>query len=350
MITSVRLQNFRSYKDSAFEFEPGVNIIIGPNGSGKTNLLESLLVICRGSSYRSHEADLIAHKKNWSRVDAYLENNQHRVYKIKLANERLDKTFEIDDKVLRRLPFDQTLPIVLFEPNQLQLLTTSPDQRRLFIDSLLEQTDAQFGSDKQAYNRALSQRNRLLKLQPSDIAKQIFVWNIRLSELGAKIVEKRLELLKVFNKNLPKTYRALAVNKDTLDLEYVSKHSQQNYASSLLKKLDDNLQKETASGFTLYGPHRDDITINLNHRSIQATASRGEVRTILLGLKMQEVNLVSEFRGTKPALLLDDVFGELDGGRRKSLTDFLEGYQTFITTTDADIVLKNFKHINAIVL
>jgi DNA replication and repair protein RecF len=350
MITSIRLQNFRSYTDEAFEFETGVNIIIGPNGSGKTNLLESLLMACRGVSYRSRDGDMVAHKKDWARIDAYTQTNEHRVVKLKRYNERVIKSFEVNDKPLARLLLNRTVPVVLFEPNQLQLLTTSPDQRRAFLDELLEQTDAMFALDKRAYNRALAQRNRLLKLNPSDLAKQIFVWNIRLSELSSKIVEKRVKLIELFNQSLPRAYQSLANSKDQLQLTYLSKHDTATYGTALLRKFEANLDKEVHQGFTLYGPHRDDMQILLNNQPIQSSASRGEVRTILLGLKMQEVELVSNHRGVKPLLLLDDVFGELDGMRRKMLTDFLDDYQTFITTTDADIVLKNFKHINAIAL
>lgn len=350
MITSIRIQNFRSYKDAAFEFEDGVNIIIGPNGSGKTNLLEAILVACRGTSYRSKDIDLLSHNADWARLEATLQSSQQRDVKIKRQNDRAIKSFEIDDKPLHRLLLRHSLPVVLFEPNQLLLLTTSPDQRRLFLDEILEQTDITFSQDKKAYNRALSQRNKLLKQKPSDITKQIFVWNVRLSELGTKIAQKRAELISTFNKTLSNAYQNIAHSKDKLELGYVSKHKIDNYGSELLKKLEQNLYKEQLQGFTLYGPHRDDMSILLNKQPIQTTASRGEVRTILLGLKMQEVMLIGDYREAKPVLLLDDVFGELDGMRRKALTEFLDSYQTFITTTDADIVLKNFKHINAIAL
>lgn len=350
MITSIRLQNFRSYDDEAFDFEPGVNIIIGPNGSGKTNLLEALLVSCTGKSYRTKDIDLIAHSKDWARIDAYKETSDQRVIKLKKYGEGTSKNFEIDEKPLKRLMMIHTLPAVLFEPNQLQLLTTSPDQRRQFIDELLEQTDPLFIQDKRNYVRSLAQRNRLLKTRPADVRNDIFVWNVRLSELGAKIVKKRLELLKKFNKNMTPAYQALAGSKERLTLTYISKHSLDNYASDLLKKYEQNIDKELMQGYTLYGPHRDDIKIELNGRPIQTNASRGEVRTILLGLKMQEVELVTASRSARPILLLDDVFGELDGRRRRALTEFLSSYQTFITTTDADIVVKNFKHINPIAL
>jgi DNA replication and repair protein RecF len=350
MITSIRLQNFRSYKNAAFEFEEGVNIIIGPNGSGKTNLLESLLVVSKGESYRSHDVDLIDVNKPWARLDAVDSNNDTRVIKLQRSGERVLKSFVINEKPLKRLLLQHTLAVVLFEPNQLQLLTTSPDQRRLFIDELLSQTDPFFVNIKRSYNRALAQRNRLLKQQPRNVSEQIFVWNIRLSELGSQIAKKRLELIELFNKNLTTAYQSIAHSKDKLVLEYVSKHAANDYATQLLKKLESNLDKELAQGFTLYGPHRDDISIHLNKQIIQTSASRGEVRTILLALKMQEVQLINSVREIRPMLLLDDVFGELDGIRRKALTEFLADYQTFITTTDADVVLKNFKDTNMIAL
>lgn len=350
MITSLRLQNFRSYVDYALEFDGGVNIIIGQNGSGKTNLLEALLVACRGSSYRAKDIDLVHHEKDWARTDAYLGTNEHRVAKIQIKEDKSIKSFEIDDKLLRRLMLERTIPTVLFEPNQLQSLTTSPDQRRLFVDELLEQTDRTFTQDKRAYNRALAQRNRLLKHNQPNLSQHIFVWNVRLSELGEKIASKRAELISRFNKNLVGVYQSISLSTDKLSLAYTSKHNLNNYASELLAKLEQSLPKEILQGYTLYGPHRDDIAILLNKKPVQTTASRGEVRTILLSLKMEEVKLIEEQRDQKPLLLLDDVFGELDGVRRKALTDFLRDHQAFITTTDADVIQKNFTRSSNIVV
>lgn len=341
MITSIRLQNFRSYRDTAFEFDPGVNIIVGPNGSGKTNLLESLLVICRGSSYRSKDNELLNTKKDWARIDMLSSNNQTRSVKYQRQGERIQKSFILDDKPLTRLNLPKQLPAVLFEPAQL-LTFTSPELRRVFIDELLEQTDPTFASIKSSYSRALSQRNRLLKLHPPSIKEQVFVWNVRLSELGSQIATKRHQLITRLTKELKDTYQTIANTKDKLTINYKSKHPIDSYASSLLKQLESNLEKELASGFTLYGPHRDDIGISINNQLIQNSASRGEVRTVMLVLKMIEAKLIEEVREHKPIFLLDDVFGELDGSRRKALTKFLRDHQSFITTTDADIVLKSY--------
>ena len=350
MITSIRLQNFRSYEDSSFEFEAGVNIIIGPNTSGKTNLLEALLLLCKGGSYRNKLEEVIRHNQPWARLDAFIAPDQKRVLKIE-AGKTQPKSFEINDKLAKRLSFEQKIPTILFEPNQLQLLTTSPEQRRQFIDELLEQTDNEFASHKRAYMRIIAQRNNLLKRHPTNLKEQIFVWNLRMSEFAASIVKKRLELIEKLNRSITENYRQIAMGKDTVLLSYQTSCNTSNYATSLLKKLEDNLQQDLQRGFTNYGPHRDDINVELNDRNILATASRGEIRSLLLALKFEEVKLVEAARAEKPILLLDDVFGELDARRRKSLTEFLMDYQSFITTTDADVVQKNFtKNSNIIAL
>jgi len=121
MITSLRIKNFRSYGDQSFEFEAGVNIVVGPNASGKTNLLEAILVLCRGSSYRARDIDLVQNDQEWARLDSTDEQNQTRVVKLQKQGEKIDKTFEIDEQTRKRLNFAQTIPIVLTNCNQLRL-------------------------------------------------------------------------------------------------------------------------------------------------------------------------------------------------------------------------------------
>src|SRR5579875_569645 len=167
MFSSTRLQHFRSYKDGSFEFQPNVNIIVGPNGSGKTNLLEALLVSATGSSYRARDVDLIQFEQAWGRIDTVLSNQLERT--TKLRREPPSKQYEFAGKPLRRLNFAQKLPIVLFEPDHLQLLTGSPELRRNYLDDLLEQADPSFGAIRRHYRRSLQQRNALLKhAKPSE--------------------------------------------------------------------------------------------------------------------------------------------------------------------------------------
>lgn len=339
MITDIRLQNFRSYVDDSFELSPGVNIIVGPNASGKTNLLEAVQVVCLGSSYRGHDNQLIRFDRPWARIDAHTRTGQ-RTVKLKRLEEHISRSFEIDNKAFSHLGLPKTLPVVLFEPNHLQLLHGAPDTRRAFLDDLLEQTVTGFGALRKQYRRALLQRNALLKKQGGK--NQLFAWNIRLSELGGRLAVYRDELAKDIDSSIGELYQALSHGKAEVRIEYHSACVKQNYSSSLLKKLEAHTELDYARGFTSHGPHRDDLKVVLNDHLAQEAASRGETRTLLLALKIIELRLIEKTRGAKPLLLLDDVFSELDGARRRALTDFLSGYQTFITTTDADVVIQHF--------
>ena len=342
MITDLRLQHFRSYTDAAFELGPGVNIIVGPNASGKTNLLESVLLVARGGSYRAKDVDVVSFGADWTRLDADLPDGQ-RVVKIqKIGDDRAIKTFELDGQELSRLTAARSLPIVLFEPSHLLLLNSSPDLRRTFLDDLLEQITPGFGATRRHYKRVLAQRNSSLKKNPRDLREQIFVWNIRLGELGGQIVRQRSHLVERFKERTSELYSRLSGKEHDTRLNYRSQFAHEQYETALLHKLEASLELDTARGFTAHGPHRDDLEVFIGGHAVQESASRGEIRTMVLALKIMELQLIEELRDQKPMLLLDDVFSELDGKRRHALTDFLKNYQTFITTTDADMVVAHF--------
>lgn len=340
MITDLRLQKFRSYKDTSFELNPSVNIIVGPNASGKTNLLEAILVLASGSSYRAKDAELVQHSKPWARLDAHLLNGGLRTAKITLEP-TAGKSFEIDNKTYKRLGLAHSLPTVLFEPNHLLLLSGSPERRRDYLDDLLEQTTPGYGSLRRQYRRALAQRNALLK-QSHGATANLFPWDVRLSQLAGQVVRARHELAERLNSKAGKLYGTLSGTKTKVGLAYEASWSPENYESQLLKKLENDHELDRLRGFTGSGPHREDLAVTFNGRPAQETASRGEVRTAILALKILEVELIEALRDSKPILLLDDVFSELDGKRRHALTDYLAPYQTFITTTDADVVLQHF--------
>lgn len=395
MISNLRLQHFRSYTDEAFEFSPSVNIIVGPNASGKTNLLEAILVLSRGSSYRVKDADLVAYDQPWARLDAQVSfevtdrthspldqviasqadsirlpeaisspsmaedrrggdsvvigNHEARIFgestlrTVKLINEpRPSKTYEIEGKVYRRLLASKTLPVVIFEPNHLAMLSGSPDLRRSYLDDLLEQLDPLFGRLRKDYRRVLTQRNALLKHQGMAAAGQVFPWNIRLGEIGGAIVAARRQLVDAINSQATELYTSLAHAPYEVELKYESPLPLNGYASALLRALEANFAKDVARGFTGAGPHREDLSLLLNGKPSQISASRGEARTAVLMLKVMELQLLDQARGVRPLLLLDDVFSELDGARRRALTGYLQDYQTFITTTDADVVVQHF--------
>ena len=347
MIQDIRLQHFRSYDDDSFEFSPSVNIIVGPNASGKTNLLESILVVARGGSYRAKDSELITFGHSWARLDARTENST-RVIKI-MTDPLPRKTYELNGDVFSRLTQHHTLPVVLFEPNHLSLLSGSPELRRSFLDDLLEQTKPGYGTLRRTYRRTLSQRNSLLKKGLQVARPQMFAWNIRLSEQAGKIVKARMELVETLNGRLNTLYKDLSHAQTETALHYYSPLLLHNYETQLLKQLESHLETDVIRGFTSFGPHREDMLVHFDGHLASETASRGETRTLVLALKIIELEILKEARDQTPILLLDDVFSELDGTRRRALTSYLEQYQTFITTTDADVVIKHFTEIARII-
>jgi DNA replication and repair protein RecF len=350
MISDIRLQHFRSYTDDTFEFAPGVNIIVGPNASGKTNLLEAILVTARGSSYRVKDGELVQYEQPWARLDAHVSGsddsdntNEMSLRTIKLINDPTPgKTYEIEGRTYRRLMANRMLPVVVFEPNHLFMLSGGPDLRRAYLDELLEQINPAYNRARKDYRRVLAQRNTLLKRLGHEAAGQIFPWNVRLSELGGTLARARMELLDDMNITASELYGSLAHHDTEIELRYESKLPADSYASALLRALEHNFALDVARGFTGAGPHREDISVLIRGRPAQTSASRGEARTAVLMLKVMELRLLEQSRGLRPLLLLDDVFSELDGARRQALTGYLQDYQTFITTTDADVVIHHF--------
>jgi DNA replication and repair protein RecF len=347
MIHDIRLQQFRSYADETFEFTPGVNIIVGPNASGKTNLLEAILVAARGSSYRVKDMELVQYDQPWARLDVH-DDTGLRTIKIVLEPKPV-KTYEIEGKLYRRLSLQKTIPTVIFEPNHMFMFGGAPELRRGYLDDLLEQLRPTYATLRKDYRRVLAQRNALLKRLAADRGSRtadpighLFPWNLRLSELGGRIARARFELLSDMHERASELYSSLAHKQTAIDLSYDSKLAADTYESVLLKALEHNLDLDIARGFTGAGPHREDLRVLIDGKPAQTSASRGETRTAILMLKVMELQLLEQARGQAPLLLLDDVFSELDGKRRQALTSYLRDYQTFITTTDADVVIHHF--------
>jgi DNA replication and repair protein RecF len=241
-----------------------------------------------------------------------------------------------------------SLPVVLFEPNHLQLLSGGPEGRRAYLDDLLEQTEPGYGSLRRQYKRTLAQRNALLKQhQPGHT--RLFPWNVRLSELGGQIVRSRSRLVEQMNRQIGQLYHELSHTATETSLVYEARWPAESYETNLLKKLEASTETDSMRGFTSAGPHREDLVVYFDGHPAHEAASRGESRTLVLGMKILELQLVQAARGATPLLLLDDVFSELDGARRRALTGYLRDYQTFITTTDADVVIQNFTETTRII-
>ncbi len=335
MISSIKLKNFRSYSSATFEFSNKTNIILGKNGAGKTNILEAILFLAVGKSYRASDNDLITYNQTTSQIEGVF-NDRKRT--IKTDTEK-NKIITVNNSNYKRMQFAQTIPVVLFEPEFMQILSRGPDMRRDYFDALLARINPSYQTLVNKYKRTLAQRNNLLKTRNFS-SDEIFVWNIKISELGGIIAQNRYEIISEINKEASKIYSDLASKKHTINISYDSKITLDNYSNNLLKGLEKNIHIDKEQGFTSLGPHRDDFSFCINKKDVTTSASRGESRTLLLTMKIIETKLIKKARDIPPILLLDDVFSELDEDRQGKLIDFLYDNQVIITTTTITPLMK----------
>jgi DNA replication and repair protein RecF len=337
---SLALHNFRSYSRYAVALGDGVNIIVGPNGSGKTNLLEAIYVLSTGGTFRGSERDLVAHSSDWFRLEGVWDDQQRIMTYQTLSAQKAEKQFNIDGAKKVRLTHSQRVPVVLFEPDHLRLLTDSPSARRNYLDGLLISLQSDYSWLKHQFERVLLQRNNLLKsrLAPGALDDSLFVWDIKFAELASNVVGRRRDLVEAISSRLSDLYSDIARKKSVVEMHYVSSIPAENYQAQVLHSLQRRRSDDMIRGFTTVGPQRDDFKLILNGSPAEASASRGETRTLLLALKIVEFELISKQSGHQPLLLLDDVFSELDASRRQALAGLTKSCQTIITTTDADAI------------
>ena len=343
--TSLSLHNLRSYDFFSTELDPHVTLILGKNGSGKTTLLEALYVMHRGTSFRGRDRDMIAHSASAGEIKLVLSDSPDRKTRLQETDANtIAKSFTVEGKTTARLPAKYRLPVVLFEPDELRLLSSSPQRRRDFIDTILAHLDPRYDALLRRYQRTLLQRNELLKqhehLDIKTWESHLFAWDIKYAELAQAVVGARTDFVAIANQHLGRLYSSMAGSEHDITLRYVCHLPLETYQQSLVRALEKTRTADAHRGFTSYGPHRDDIAISINGFPASETASRGEMRTIMLAFKLLEVELQQEAFATAPLILMDDVFSELDIEREKWLMHALEPYQTIITATDLRDELK----------
>lgn len=342
MVRWLQLTNFRSYKDARYELGSAATVVVGPNASGKTNLLEALYVLATTGSFRARHGELVNHGADETlyRIVAGLEDDEVAfgyhdtgTTATKRATRNNVKS-SLVDHVGR-------LHVVLFEPNDLLLIFGGPDRRRKFLDGVLVQTSKPYLKTLHAYRRVLAQRNKLLSDWTGD-TNTLFAWNVQLADLAADIHQQRQRFLMHINQLASERYAAIAGATQDLELRYISTvtvEETDTYATAFLAALQASQQRDIGAGFTTIGPHRDDISIQFRGGDISTRASRGEMRTVILVLKLAELDYIEKHTSATPLLLLDDVFSELDADRRRYLIATLKDRQAIITTTDADHVV-----------
>lgn len=320
-----------------------MNIFIGKNAQGKTNLLESIYLCATGSSFRtSRDSELINFYKRQAYVGVNINHkNGKKLVEIKLDRDKPKRVkinrIELDS--LRELNND--LNVVVFSPEDLKIVKGGPVERRNFLDHAISQIRPVYKYNLGRYNKILYQRNNLLKSPKpkEEIMKLIEIFDIQMAKVGTDIILSRKEFLNVLSNYASLIHKNLTLKHEDLYLKYTSNinfksNSRKEIENLFLEQLSHTIQKDLVTGNTGIGPHRDDIEIKLNNINSRIFGSQGQQRTVVLSIKLAQVELINMERGDYPVLLLDDVFSELDEQRREYLSRSFNKMQTVITSTD----------------
>lgn len=331
------LQNFRSYTKSQFTFSEGVTVTLGPNTAGKTNLLEAIHLLSTGKSFRSQQdEDLIHFNQSLARVEGELDDKTSLTVLVgkgtAFGKKNLVKKYLVNNVPKRRIDFASFLPIVLFSPIDLALVTDSPGNRRRFLDHVLDQVDKEYRASFMTYEKAIRQRNALLqKVKETGRRgneKMFETWDNLVILHGQKITQKREEFIGMLNSAKKPVFEFLI----TYDKSVISKERLEQYKDA-----------EMGAGVTLVGPHRDDFFVYMDtDKEVKSFGSRGQQRLAVLQLKLLEMQHIEEVLDKKPLLLLDDIFSELDNGHIRLVSEMIGGNQTILTTTHKEFAGNEF--------
>lgn len=333
-LAKISLHSFRNHYQKEFTFNRGLNILVGPNGAGKTNLLEAIAYLSIGRSFRYHQdKDLISLGSAGFRLHGLVYREQRKI-EITLVYHPGKKELTINREPQRLLELLGIIPTITFSPDDLYLVKGSPAIRRQFLDREISQLDRSYCHSLLTYRRVLNQRNLLLRQIKAGQAREeeLQPWDQQLVSSGIALVKKRGEVVEKWSVLARQFYASLVEKPENIYIYYrPSLKAEEDWFRALSLKR----AKEIAQGSTLLGPHRDDFTFEIAGKEGRYFASQGEQRSLVLALKLAEVVYFTEVLRFRPVLLLDDVFSELDGKRKRALLNLINhGGQTFITTTD----------------
>jgi len=344
--------NFKNYHEATLEFSPEVNAFTGPNGSGKTNLLDAIhyLSLCK-SYFNPVDSQQIKQGEDWFMVQGEFEQEGRSDLVACSLKRNQKKQFRKNKKEYPRLADHiGQFPLVMVSPNDSSIVTDGSEERRRFVDSVLSQTDLQYLDRLIAYNRCLVQRNSLLKQAARGAGALdlglLEVLNGQLVELGVPIFEKRKAFMREFMPEFDAHYRFLAETAETVSLIYHSQLMEADFEWLLKQHLD----RDRALERTTVGIHKDDLQFFIHQdMPLKKFGSQGQQKSFLIALKLAQHTFLHRQKGFKPLLLLDDIFDKLDGTRTRKLMQMVSAGdfgQIFLTDTDADRINRIFEEIN----
>jgi DNA replication and repair protein RecF len=370
-LRSLLLRNFRNYRETNLSFSPGKNILLGRNGQGKTNLLEAIYYLSHSRSNRTNnDRELMLTDTRFTTMAAQVQSvgyeghTELEAYLTLDEEDRLKTLFKANSIPLKtRSQVLGFIPTVSFFLSDLQLLRGTPEDRRRWLEAAITQYDKRHFIYMAEFQRVRAQKSRLLKEEAGRISKDnLATWNQQFARLGARVIASRIQYLSLIQDLVSVKYLELAGAQEPLTVSYKSTLWQEtqpgfingvpisvltldDFEGILYKALEKKMDEEIRRGTCLLGPHRDDILFTLKGMDASAYGSQGQQRSVVLALKLTEINLLSHKLGEPPILLLDDVMAELDPKRQECLLDRIEKEnQVFISTTHLDDSLRPLIH------
>lgn len=343
IIKGIRLINFRNYNSMSASFSSGVNILVGKNAQGKTNLLEAIYMCSTGRSFRTlSDKEIISFGKKEAYIGAEISIGElEKFTEIKLESNK-PKRIRMNKVELKSYKELNTgLKVVVFFPDDLKLVKEGPGNRRNYLDSSISQLKPVYHHNLSRYYKALVQRNNLLKSRRSliELSEILEVFDVQLAKLGTLISMEREQYIKRIKREARDIHSQITSGKEELDIKYNTNIPAGDSLLDIEGKYLDQLRmgraRDIEIGSTTLGPHRDDFSPSINGKDLRIFGSQGQQRTLVLTLKLSEVKILKKETGYYPVLLLDDVYSELDVDRRGFLTGLFSETQTFITVTDA---------------
>ena len=332
-INKIKLKNFRNYSEQEINLGKNINVFFGENAQGKTNIIESIFLASIGKSYRtSKEKELIKFNEN----EAFIEiefNKSDRDGKIKIQISEKKQIFLNGIKLKKLSELLGNINIVIFSPEDINILKGSPQNRRKFLDIMISQLRPNYMHLLTIYLKTMEQRNNYLKLikfenKPEEL---LDIWDEKLVDAGIKIYQYRKEYIDKIYSKIKNIHKDITQGKEDIEIEYFSDATtRQNF----LNELKSRRKLDIIKGYTTKGIHRDDFTIYINKKEVGTFGSQGQNRTVVLSLKLSELQVIYDDIGEYPILLLDDFMSELDSKRRENFLNSIKDIQVIITCTE----------------
>lgn len=343
ILKSLTLKNFKSYSAETFSFHDRFNLIIGENAQGKTNLLEAIHFLLTFRPFKQlRSEEVISFGTVESRLKGEIQS-QAGFDEINILVDENHKTLKLNNKVVyKTTKVSGRYSVVTFLPTDIELVKGSPQVRRRYLDAIICSVDQSHLRDLKLYQRALSQRNAILAKSSSLTLDKIEVWNDQLAEIGGQVISRRLSFIDKFEPVLNKVYKQTSGLDHEVGVCYQSSiRLEDNIEESFKESLKLNFEKDKTRLHTTVGPHRDKLLFSISNKDASIYSSQGEAKNLALSLKVSEIEMIDQFLGRTPILLLDDITSELDSNRKKFLFKLLQDFtgQIFITTTSMKEIL-----------